>query len=170
MRTVCILMLCCLLAGCSSSEKPAQKPPLTEADLSAMPRISLQEVAAKLKGPLEKPLVIALWRAKMKDADAAAFLNELSAFAERHGGLDVLVLNIDFPAQLRDAVALMGAMKPKFQARSFQGDRMGLGVQVGWGGEPVPLVALFGSDGKRAATARGKDALAQVAAKLSQVR
>jgi hypothetical protein len=46
---------------------------------------------------------------------------------------------------------------------------MGLGAQVGWGGEPVPAVFLFGRDGKRVAAARGKEALAQVAPKVSQV-
>jgi hypothetical protein len=84
MRAGLIVAALCLAAGCSSSEAPQESTPVTDAELGAMPRIKLKEIVEKLKGPLEKPLVIALWRAKMKDADAATFLAELNKLSERH--------------------------------------------------------------------------------------
>lgn len=168
MRRIFPILVTALLGiGCSSSDTPTQGEGAAKADLSAMPAISLEQMLVRLKPPLEAPLAIALWRVTMDDVDAPAFLASLNALASKGHGLRVLALNVDFPAQLPDAVAALAGAKPAFEARAFQGDLMGLGAQLGWGGEPPPVLALFGQDGKLRETVRGKDALARIAALTS---
>jgi hypothetical protein len=169
MRHWCLLLILGFVAGCSSSEGPPERSAPGDAELAGMPRMGLKEATEALGGPLERPLVIVLWEAEMPGTDAKAFLGKLDGFAKRQAGeVDVWALNVDLGSKAADAAKLVRELEPSFEARAFQGDRMGLGFRVGWGGGATPVAALFGTDGTRRGTYKGKDALERLTAALQE--
>jgi hypothetical protein len=169
MRSRFLPLILSFLAACSSSEGPPESGAPVDAELAGMPRIGLQEVAETLDGRLERPVVIVLWEVEMPGTDAKAFLGELDAFAKRHAeAAEVWALNVDLGSEAADAAELVREREPSFEARAFQGDRMGLGFRVGWGGGPTPVAALFGRDGRRKAKLKGGDVLEGLATALER--
>jgi len=170
LRRAWALLLVSVAAGCSSDEPPAEPSRLLAAsETSAMPMITLADIAARLRRPTAKATLIVLWRAGTEaESPCLAAANDLAA-RHHEAGLEVLAVNIDMPDDVRGkALPLLGKLGTlTMKAHAYQDDVMGLGAMLDytWGGH-TPAAYLYDRRGKQLYKGRGGDAVAEAGARV----